>query len=82
MSRCRSHNSTWIILGLLIFVGSRCRDNSSPPRTGRTAEAPARDTQEIEQALGEGNATAHVEPCVDQVCSKCGEKSEMANGKW
>ena len=26
---------------------------------------------EIEQALGEGNATAHVEPCVDQACSAC-----------
>ena len=39
------------MLGLLIFVGSRCRDNSAPPRTGRTAEAPARDTREIEQAL-------------------------------
>jgi divalent metal cation (Fe/Co/Zn/Cd) transporter len=26
---------------------------------------------EIEQALGEGNATAHVEPCVDAVCAKC-----------
>jgi cation diffusion facilitator family transporter len=27
---------------------------------------------EIEQALGEGNATAHVEPCVDAACSACG----------
>jgi cation diffusion facilitator family transporter len=26
---------------------------------------------EIEQALGEGNATAHVEPCVDQNCKSC-----------
>ena len=26
---------------------------------------------EIEQALGEGNATAHVEPCVDVGCSRC-----------
>jgi hypothetical protein len=51
MSRCRSHNSTWIVLALLIFVGSRCRDNSAPPRTGRTAEAPPRDAREIEQAL-------------------------------
>src|SRR5215204_2253812 len=45
------NNAAWIVLGLLIFVGSRCRDNSSPPRTGRTAEAPARDTREIDQAL-------------------------------
>jgi cation diffusion facilitator family transporter len=27
---------------------------------------------EIEQALGEGNATAHVEPCVDPACATCG----------
>jgi cation diffusion facilitator family transporter len=27
---------------------------------------------EIEQALGEGNATAHVEPCVDVKCATCG----------
>jgi divalent metal cation (Fe/Co/Zn/Cd) transporter len=26
---------------------------------------------EIEQALGEGNATAHVEPCVDAACARC-----------
>jgi cation diffusion facilitator family transporter len=26
---------------------------------------------EIENALGEGNATAHVEPCVDQHCRTC-----------
>jgi len=33
---------------------------------------------EIENALGEGNATAHVEPCVDQQCGTCGrgEKPE------
>jgi cation diffusion facilitator family transporter len=29
---------------------------------------------EIEQALGEGNATAHVEPCVDATCEACGEE--------
>jgi len=27
---------------------------------------------EIERALGEGNATAHVEPCVDPKCATCG----------
>ena len=27
---------------------------------------------EIEQALGEGNATAHVEPCVSSECQRCG----------
>jgi cation diffusion facilitator family transporter len=26
---------------------------------------------EIENALGEGNATAHVEPCIDQQCQAC-----------
>jgi cation diffusion facilitator family transporter len=26
---------------------------------------------EIEQALGEGNATAHVEPCADSACATC-----------
>lgn len=26
---------------------------------------------EIEQLLGEGNATAHIEPCVDTACSQC-----------
>ena len=26
---------------------------------------------EIEQTLGEGNATAHVEPCVDPACASC-----------
>ena len=26
---------------------------------------------EIEQTLGEGNATAHVEPCVDPACTSC-----------
>jgi cation diffusion facilitator family transporter len=26
---------------------------------------------EIEQSLGEGNATAHVEPCADQKCASC-----------
>lgn len=26
---------------------------------------------EIEQALGEGNATAHIEPCKDQGCNSC-----------
>jgi cation diffusion facilitator family transporter len=26
---------------------------------------------EIEQALGEGNATAHIEPCKDHVCDTC-----------
>ena len=30
MSRSRS-NKAWIVIGLLIFVGSRCRDNSAPP---------------------------------------------------
>ena len=29
---------------------------------------------EIEQALREGNATAHVEPCVESSCNSCGNK--------
>jgi len=33
---------------------------------------------EIEQALGEGNATAHVEPCVDPVCARCGVRAADA----
>jgi divalent metal cation (Fe/Co/Zn/Cd) transporter len=28
---------------------------------------------EIEQVLGEGNATAHVEPCGDKNCGRCGQ---------
>ena len=31
---------------------------------------------EIEQALGEGNATAHVEPCANGACSSCGTNTE------
>jgi cation diffusion facilitator family transporter len=34
---------------------------------------------EIEQALGEGNATAHVEPCVDPVCATCGTPVSRAS---
>jgi divalent metal cation (Fe/Co/Zn/Cd) transporter len=30
---------------------------------------------EIEQALGEGNATAHIEPCKDGACETC-EKAD------
>jgi divalent metal cation (Fe/Co/Zn/Cd) transporter len=30
---------------------------------------------EIEQALVEGNATAHVEPCREVGCEKCGERT-------
>jgi cation diffusion facilitator family transporter len=33
---------------------------------------------EIEQALGEGNATAHVEPCVDVACGQCGGAKKEA----
>ena len=33
---------------------------------------------EIEQALGEGNATAHVEPCSDRACATCGHRPEPA----
>ena len=33
---------------------------------------------EIEQALGEGNATAHVEPCADLACATCRHRPELA----
>jgi von Willebrand factor type A domain len=53
--RCgRSNNGTWIIIGLLLIAAGRCRDNSSTQpgsSVGRVAEAPARDTREIEQAI-------------------------------
>jgi cation diffusion facilitator family transporter len=36
---------------------------------------------EIEQALGEGNATAHVEPCKDEQCKFCqAQRAEQAAG--
>jgi cation diffusion facilitator family transporter len=35
---------------------------------------------EIEQALGEGNATAHVEPCVDAACAACAGADERGVG--
>jgi hypothetical protein len=47
----RRHNHVWVVIALLIFVGSRCRDNNSPPRTGRTADAPVPDLGEIDKAL-------------------------------
>jgi cation diffusion facilitator family transporter len=37
----------------------------------RGHETASRIEYEIEQALGEGNATAHVEPCVDGGCRVC-----------
>jgi cation diffusion facilitator family transporter len=33
---------------------------------------------EIELALGEGNATAHIEPCVEQKCESCGKRAKIA----
>ena len=33
---------------------------------------------EIELALGEGNATAHVEPCAGEECANCGETAHVA----
>jgi Mg-chelatase subunit ChlD len=49
----RSYNKAWIVIGLLIIAAGRCRDNSSQPSSsvGRTAEAPARDSSKIDQAL-------------------------------
>jgi cation diffusion facilitator family transporter len=37
-------------------------------------EVASKIEHEIERALVEGNATAHVEPCRESVCEKCGEK--------
>jgi cation diffusion facilitator family transporter len=34
---------------------------------------------EIEQALGEGNATAHIEPCGDAQCASCGADSGVGS---
>jgi cation diffusion facilitator family transporter len=51
----------------------------------RGHEAASAIEYEIEQALREGNATAHVEPCVDATCDACGvdetrnPKSEIRN---
>jgi hypothetical protein len=45
------NNAPWIVIGLLILFGSRCRDNAPPPQTGRVAEAPAPDLDEIDTAL-------------------------------
>jgi cation diffusion facilitator family transporter len=36
---------------------------------------------EIEQALGEGNATAHIEPCKDSGCRNCKGLAETTQGK-
>ncbi len=35
---------------------------------------------EIEKAIGEGNATAHVEPCVDNSCAVCGAPQAARDG--
>ncbi|HEY7115080.1 MAG TPA: cation diffusion facilitator family transporter [Tepidisphaeraceae bacterium] len=35
---------------------------------------------EIELALGEGNATAHIEPCVDPACAACGAGARETAG--
>jgi divalent metal cation (Fe/Co/Zn/Cd) transporter len=34
---------------------------------------------EIEQALGEGNATAHIEPCTNGTCATCPSGSGAAS---
>ena len=49
-----SHNRAWIIIGLLVIAAGRCRDNSgssSGSSVGRVAEAPRKDTREIEEAI-------------------------------
>ena len=40
-----------LLLLLLAFVQGRCRDHPPSGNVGRTAEAPARDTREIDEAL-------------------------------
>ena len=49
----RSYGKAWIVIGLLIIVAGRCRDNTGPSNTsvGRTADEPPRDTSRIERAL-------------------------------
>ena len=50
----RSHNRAWIIIGLLLIAAGRCRDNSgssSGSSVGRVADAPPRDSREIDQAI-------------------------------
>jgi cation diffusion facilitator family transporter len=34
--------------------------------------------EELEAALGEGNATAHIEPCVQATCGRCGTNEAIA----
>ena len=50
----RSSNRAWIIIGLLLIAAGRCRDNSgssSGSSVGRVADAPPRDSREIDQAI-------------------------------
>jgi Mg-chelatase subunit ChlD len=49
--RRRARNRALTIVGLLLLAIGRCRDNSPSPSVGRTAEAPTRETREIESAL-------------------------------
>ena len=36
---------------------------------------------EIEKALSIGNATAHIEPCLDDPCDNCGRTKRQASGE-
>jgi cation diffusion facilitator family transporter len=45
----------------------------------RGHEVASKLEHEIEQALGEGNATAHVEPCHDVKCSRCASHARQAH---
>jgi Mg-chelatase subunit ChlD len=54
--RRRARNRGLTVLGLLILAIGRCRDHSPSPSVGRTAEAPAHDTREIDAALAPASA--------------------------
>jgi cation diffusion facilitator family transporter len=46
----------------------------------RGHEAASAIEREIQDALGEGNATAHVEPCRNGECGRCAEAPESGSG--
>ena len=45
------HRHKWLLILLVIVAVGRCRENRHPGSVGRTADAPAPDTREIETAL-------------------------------
>ena len=49
--RIRARNRALVIVGLLLIAIGRCRDHSPSRSVGRTADAPSRDTRELDGAL-------------------------------